>query len=75
MKTNPPWINRLRERRDGREALEKWRKEEAEKRTKERAIEAAKRKAQGKSYRSPYGIGIAVAGMAMAMMSQGRKLK
>lgn len=75
MKSNQPWINRLRERREGREALEKWRKEEAERQAKKRAIEAAKRKAQGKSYRSPYGMSIAVAGMAMAMMSQGRKLK
>jgi len=75
MKTNDAWITRLRERREGREALEKWRKKEAEKRAKERAIEQEKRKAQGKSYRSSYGMTPAAAFMAPSMMPQGRKLK
>jgi len=75
MNTNLAWINRLRERREGREALERWQKEEAEKRVKERAIEQEKRKSQGKSYRSPYGMSIAAVGMALALMPKGRKLK
>lgn len=75
MKTNPPWINRLRERREGREALEKWRKEEAEKRAKERNEEKENQKRPSLSHRVPGNGAMVAVALTMAFMPQGGKLK